>query len=35
MSQEFGNNGPEYYDEYEIDLREYIILLWNNKLFIG
>ncbi|KXS46829.1 MAG: lipopolysaccharide biosynthesis protein, partial [Halanaerobium sp. T82-1] len=32
---EFGNNGPEYYDEYEIDLREYIILLWNNKLFIG
>ena len=24
-----------YYDEYEIDLREYIILLWNNKLFIG
>lgn len=26
---------PNYYDEYEIDLREYIILLWNNKFFIG
>ncbi|ADO78196.1 YveK family protein [Halanaerobium praevalens] len=24
-----------YYDEYEIDLREYIMLLWENKLFIG
>lgn len=24
-----------YYDEYEIDLREYIMLLWNNKWFIG
>lgn len=24
-----------YYDEYEIDLREYIMLLWNHKLFIG
>lgn len=24
-----------YYDEYEIDLREYILLLWNHKLFIG
>lgn len=35
MNQDFGNNGPEYYDEYEIDLREYIMLLWNNKLFIG
>ncbi|MFW6273270.1 MAG: Wzz/FepE/Etk N-terminal domain-containing protein [Halanaerobium sp.] len=23
-----------YYDEYEIDLREYIMLLWENKLFI-
>ncbi|MFW6252079.1 MAG: Wzz/FepE/Etk N-terminal domain-containing protein [Halanaerobium sp.] len=29
------NNQHNYYDEYEIDLREYIILLWNNKLFIG
>ncbi|RAK07492.1 uncharacterized protein involved in exopolysaccharide biosynthesis [Halanaerobium saccharolyticum] len=26
---------PNYYDEYEIDLREYIMLLWNNKFFIG
>lgn len=26
---------PNYYDEYEIDLREYIMLLWENKLFIG
>jgi len=25
----------KYYDEYEIDLREYILLLWNNKWFIG
>jgi len=25
----------DYYDEYEIDLREYIILLWDNKLFIA
>jgi len=24
-----------YYDEYEIDLREYILLLWDNKFFIG
>jgi capsular polysaccharide biosynthesis protein len=24
-----------YYDEYEIDLVEYIMLLWNHKLFIG
>lgn len=23
-----------YYDEYEIDLREYIMLLWDNKFFI-
>ena len=23
-----------YYDEYEIDLREYILLLWDNKFFI-
>lgn len=28
-------NHNNYYDEYEIDLREYIILLWQNKLFIG
>lgn len=35
MNQEVGNNRPNYYDEYEIDLREYIMLLWNNKLFIG
>lgn len=28
------NNQQVYYDEYEIDLREYIILLWDNKLFI-
>ncbi|MGM0500180.1 MAG: Wzz/FepE/Etk N-terminal domain-containing protein, partial [Bacillota bacterium] len=34
MNQE-GNNGPDYYDEYEIDLREYIMLLWDNKFFIG
>ncbi|RAK07491.1 subunit length determinant protein [Halanaerobium saccharolyticum] len=27
-------NQQMYYDEYEIDLREYIILLWNNKFFI-
>jgi LPS O-antigen subunit length determinant protein (WzzB/FepE family) len=26
---------PNYYDEYEIDLREYILLLWKNKFFIG
>lgn len=26
---------PNYYDEYEIDLREYILLLWENKVFIG
>lgn len=26
---------PNYYDEYEIDLREYIMLLWDNKFFIG
>jgi capsular polysaccharide biosynthesis protein len=24
-----------HYDEYEIDLREYIMLLWNHKIFIG
>jgi capsular polysaccharide biosynthesis protein len=24
-----------YYDEYEIDLVEYIMILWNHKLFIG
>jgi capsular polysaccharide biosynthesis protein len=24
----------EYYDEYEIDLREYILLIWNHKWFI-
>lgn len=35
MNQESGNNRPEYYEEYEIDLREYIMLLWNHKLFIG
>jgi capsular polysaccharide biosynthesis protein len=35
MNQEFGNNRPDYYDEYEIDLREYIMLLWNHKIFIG
>ena len=30
------NNGePQYYDEYEIDLREYIMLLWNKKWFIA
>ncbi|MGM0411260.1 MAG: Wzz/FepE/Etk N-terminal domain-containing protein, partial [Bacillota bacterium] len=27
-------NEPEHYDEYEIDLREYIMLLWNAKWFI-
>ncbi len=26
---------PNYYDEYEIDLREYIMLLWDNKFFIA
>ncbi|MGM0548659.1 MAG: GumC family protein [Bacillota bacterium] len=26
---------PNYYDEYEIDLREYIMLLWDHKFFIG
>ncbi len=25
---------PEYYDEYEIDLRKYIMLLWRSKWFI-
>lgn len=25
----------DYYDEYEIDLREYILLLWDNKFFIA
>lgn len=35
MSQEDQNNRQDYYDEYEIDLREYIILLWNHKIFIG
>lgn len=34
MNQEV-NNRPDYYDEYEIDLREYILLLWDNKFFIG
>lgn len=29
------NEQPNYYDEYEIDLREYIMLLWDNKFFIG
>jgi len=26
---------PNHYDEYEIDLREYIMLLWDNKFFIA
>ena len=29
-----GTNNQEYYDEYEIDLREYIKLIWDNKFFI-
>lgn len=28
------NNRMEYYDEYEIDLREYIMLIWEHKWFI-
>lgn len=28
------NNRMDYYDEYEIDLREYILLLWEHKWFI-
>ncbi|MCC3145644.1 hypothetical protein LJ207_09940 [Halanaerobium sp. Z-7514] len=33
---ENNNQGaPQYYDEYEIDLREYIMLLWNKKWFIA
>src|SRR6056297_2421947 len=28
------NNRPDYYDEYEIDLREYVLLLWEHKYFI-
>lgn len=28
------NNRMEYYDEYEIDLREYIMLIWDHKWFI-
>ena len=32
---EDNNQGsPQYYDEYEIDLREYIMLLWNKKWII-
>lgn len=34
MNQEV-NNRPDYYDEYEIDLREYIMLLWDNIFLIG
>lgn len=34
MNQDLGNNSSNYYDEYEIDLREYIMLLWNHKVFI-
>ncbi|RQD70026.1 MAG: hypothetical protein D5S01_10635 [Halanaerobium sp. MSAO_Bac5] len=32
---EDNNGAPQYYDEYEIDLREYIMLLWNKKWFIA
>ncbi|RCW57355.1 YveK family protein [Halanaerobium sp. ST460_2HS_T2] len=35
MNSEGNNNHQMYYDEYEIDLREYILLLWDNKFFIG
>lgn len=28
-------NNYQYYDEYEIDLREYMMLLWDHKWFIG
>lgn len=31
---ENGNYRDNYYDEYEIDLVEYIMILWNHKLFI-
>ncbi len=34
MNQEDGNSKKDYYDEYEIDLREYIMLLWGHKYFI-
>ncbi|CCU79939.1 lipopolysaccharide biosynthesis [Halanaerobium saccharolyticum subsp. saccharolyticum DSM 6643] len=33
MSQK-ENQRPDYYDEYEIDLREYVLLLWEHKYFI-
>lgn len=32
---ENGNYKDNYYNEYEIDLVEYIMLLWNHKWFIG
>lgn len=32
--KEKNNNTHEYYDEYEIDLREYILLIWDHKWFI-
>ncbi|RCW44110.1 MULTISPECIES: GNVR domain-containing protein [unclassified Halanaerobium] len=35
MDENNENIRTEYYDEYEIDLREYIMLLWDNKWFIA
>lgn len=34
MNQERDNYRSDYYDEYEIDLREYILLVWKHKFFI-
>jgi capsular polysaccharide biosynthesis protein len=34
MNSNNENYKQEYYDEYEIDLREYILLIWNHKWFI-
>lgn len=34
MREENSENNRQYYDEYEIDLREYIILIWQKKWFI-
>jgi capsular polysaccharide biosynthesis protein len=34
MREENLENNRQYYDEYEIDLREYIILLWQKKWFV-
>ncbi|MFW6000974.1 MAG: Wzz/FepE/Etk N-terminal domain-containing protein, partial [Halanaerobium sp.] len=34
MNSNNENYKQEYYDEYEIDLREYILLIWDHKWFI-